>query len=222
MLTLVFILASTSLGAAPPALAAPGDTTIVSVDSSGAQSNNYSRFPSISADGRYVAFESEASNLVAGDTNGGGDVFVHDRQTGATTRVSVSSSGEQANDSSGAAAISGDGRYVAFYSYASNLVAGDTNGMIDTFVHDRQTGTTTRVSVDSSGAEANGNSDDNYFAVSISGDGRFVAFMSEASNLVAGDTNGAIDIFVHDGQTGVTRLERGRSKFRFDWPGYLQ
>jgi len=203
-LTLLFVLASTSLGSAAPAFAAPGDTTRVSVDSSGAQSDNYSRFPSISDDGRYVAFESEASNLVPGDTNGGGDVFVHDRQTGATTRVSVSSTGEQANDSSGAAAISGDGRYVAFYSYASNLVAGDTNGMVDIFVHDRQTGSTTRVSVDSSGTEANGNSDDNYFAVSISGDGRFVAFISEASNLVANDTNGVNDIFVHDLQTGVT------------------
>ena len=139
-LTLLFVLASTSIGAVIPAFAAPGDTTRVSVDSSGAQSDNYSRFPSISGDGRYVAFESEASNLVAGDTNGGGDVFVHDRQTGATTRVSVSSTGEQADNSSGAAAISGDGRYVAFYSYASNLVAGDTNGMVDIFVHDRQTG----------------------------------------------------------------------------------
>jgi hypothetical protein len=131
-------------------------------------------------------------------------VFIHDLQSGATTRVSVDSSGIEANDSSGGASISSDGRFVAFYSYASNLVAGDTNGMIDIFVHDRQMGATTRVSVDSSGVEANGNAADVYYAVSISGDGRYVAFQSEASNLVSSDTNGNDDIFVHDRQAGVT------------------
>ena len=204
MLALLSMLAITLPGGVFSALAAPGNITRVSVDSSGAQANDYSRFPSISGDGRFVAFESEASNLIAGETNGVGGVFVHDRQIGATTRVSVDSSGAQANNGSGAAAISNDGRYVAFYSYASNLVPGDTNEMIDIFVHDRQTGATTRVSVDSSGAEANGNSADVYFAVAISGDGRYIAFQSEASNLVARDTNGVDDIFVHDRQTGVT------------------
>ena len=201
-LILLTLLANTLPAGALPAHAAPGDTTRVSVDSSGAQANNYSRFPAISADGRYVAFESEASNLVAGDTNGTGDVFVHDRQTGATTRVSVDSSGVEANGSSEASAISGDGRYVAFSSYASNLVDGDTNGMVDIFVHDRQTGATTRVSVDSGGAQANDNSSS--FHVAISWDGRYVAFQSDASNLVAGDTNGTGDVFVHDRQTGLT------------------
>ena len=202
MLALLSMLTITLPGGALPALAAPGDTTRVSVDSSGVQANNYSRFPAISADGRYVVFESEASNLVAGDTNGTGDVFVHDRQTGETTRVSVDSSGAEANGSSEASAISGDGRYVAFSSYASNLVSGDTNGMIDIFVHDRQTGQTTRVSVNSSRAQANDNSSD--FHVAISWDGRYVAFQSDASNLVTGDTNGMGDVFVHDRQTGQT------------------
>lgn len=91
MLALISMLAITLPGGVFSALAAPGNITRVSVDSSGAQANNYSRFPSISADGRYVAFESEASNLVAGETDGTGGVFVHDRQTGATNRVSVDS-----------------------------------------------------------------------------------------------------------------------------------
>ena len=203
-LILLALLTNTLPGGMLPAYAAPGEITRVSVDSTGAQANDYSRFPSISGDGRFVAFESEASNLIAGETNGVGGVFVHDLQTGETTRVSVDSSGAQADNGSGAAAISSDGRFVAFYSYASNLVLGDTNEMVDVFVHDRQTGATTRVSVDSSGAEANGNSVDVYFAVAISGDGRYVVFQSEASNLVAGDTNGADDIFVHDRQTGAT------------------
>jgi hypothetical protein len=202
---LILALLVTSLpGEAPTVFAAPGDTTRVSVDSSGAQANGRSFGSSISGDGRYIAFESDASNLVSGDTNGTGDIFVHDRQTGATTRVSVDSSGIEANGGSGAPSISSDGRFVAFYSYASNLVSGDTNGMVDIFVHDRQTGETTRVSVDSNGVEANGNSADVYFAVSISDDGRYVSFQSEASNLVSGDTNGANDIFVHDRQTHVT------------------
>ncbi len=203
-LILLVLLTGSLPGQAISVHAAPGATTRVSVDSSGIQSNNYSRFPSISGDGRYVAFESEASNLVSGDTNGTGDVFVHDLQTGATTRVSVDSSGIEANDGSGGASISSDGRFVAFYSYASNLVVEDTNGIIDIFVHDRQTGATTRVSVDSNGVQANGNAIDVYYAVSISADGRYVAFQSEASNLVSADTNGADDIFVHDRQTGVT------------------
>ena len=130
-----------------PALAAAGDTTRVSVASDGAQGNGYSYHPSISADGRYVAFESDASNLVSGDTNGARDVFVHDRQGGGTTRVSVASDGAQGNGGSAHPSISADGRYVAFQSDASNLVSGDTNGWSDIFVYDRQTGQTTRVSV---------------------------------------------------------------------------
>jgi Tol biopolymer transport system component len=192
---------------APTASAATGATTRVSVASGGTQANNISHASAISADGRYVAFQSLASNLVAGDTNGVRDVFVHDQVTGVTTRISVASGGTQANGESGASgvpyvttAISADGRYVAFQSLASNLVAGDTNGVQDVFVHDRVTGDTTRVSVDSSGTQATGVS----WSSAISADGRYVAFYSPASNLVAGDTNGMSDVFVHDRVTGDT------------------
>ncbi len=180
-----------------------GETTRVSVDSSGNQGDDKSGdygFLAISADGRYVAFGSEATNLVPGDSNGTWDVFVHDRQTGQTTRVSVDSAGGQANDQSTHCAISDDGRYVAFSSEATSLVPGDANGVVDVFLHDRQTGETARVSVDDAGNEGDGNSS----RPALSGDGRYVAFESWASNLVAGDTNGATDIFVHDRQTGET------------------
>ncbi len=171
-----------------------GVTERVSVDSSGAGGNSNSERPSISADGRYVAFDSFASDLVGGDTNGAFDVFVHDRQTGATERVSVDSGGAEGNTASQLAAISADGRHVAFMSFASDLVGGDTNGWSDAFVHDRQSGTTERVSVSSAGGQGNGQSS----GLSISADGRHVAFESSAANLVSGDTNGDDDVFVRD------------------------
>ena len=180
--------------------AAPGNTTRVSVASDGTQANGGSFTPSISADGRYVAFASIAVNLVSGDTNGVQDIFVHDRQTGQTTRVSVASGGAQANGPSFDPSISADGRYVAFASNASNLVSGDTNNTGDIFVHDRQTGATTRVSIGPGGTQANRGS----LAPSISADGRYVAFHSDATNLVSGVTNGTTHIFVHDRQTGAT------------------
>jgi Tol biopolymer transport system component len=185
-----------------------GQTSRVSVGTGGAQPNDDSSWPSISADGRYVAFTSYASNLVAGDTNNWDDVFVHDRQTGKTDRVSVRTGGGQTSGGYGAypVSISGDGRYVAFDSFASNLVAGDTNGERDVFVHDRQTRRTTRVSVATSGIQANGMSGD----PAISRDGRYVAFLSYASNLVPGDTNNTADVFVHDRQTRrTTRVSVG-------------
>jgi hypothetical protein len=202
LLTLLSMLALNLPGGTLPAHAAPGDTTRVSVDSSGAQANGRSTSPAITGDGRFVAFESDANNLVAGDTNGTVDIFVRDRQAGTTTRVSVDSSGTEANGYSSTPAISNDGCVVAFYSEATNLVSGDTNGLGDIFVHDCQTGSTTRVSVDSSGTEANGQMYE--YALDISGDGRYIVFSSEASNLVAGDTNGTWDAFVHDRQTGIT------------------
>jgi hypothetical protein len=175
-------------------------TSRVSVDSAGAQGNADSYPCSISGDGRYVAFFSFADDLVPGDTNVAYDAFVRDRQSGTTERVSIDSAGVQGNDLSINASISADGRYVAFESLATNLVVGDTNLVADIFVHDRQTGTTVRASVDSAGVQGN----DSSLAPSISGDGRFVAFVSAATNLVSGDTNSVGDIFVHDMQTGET------------------
>ena len=177
-----------------------GTTTRVSVAPGGAQANGGTVAPKISADGRWVAFGSVASNLVADDTNGRYDSFVIDRQTGITTRVSVGPGGAQADASSTLWAISPDGRWVVFDSQASNLVAGDTNGTSDAFVYDQQTGTTARVSVGPGGAQGNGSS----YGRGISADGRWVVFASSASNLVAGDTNGSADVFVHDRQTGTT------------------
>jgi len=177
-----------------------GATSRVSVASDGTPANSHSNVPSISADGRFVAFESDATNLIAGDTNGATDIFVHDRQTGVTTRVSVDSAGGQAYTSGDSSSISADGRFVAFMSNAWNLVAGDTNGTQDIFVHDRQTGVTTRVSVDSAGGQAAGMS----YLPSISADGRFVAFWSNAANLISGDTNSVSDVFVHDRLNGTT------------------
>jgi hypothetical protein len=195
------LLSSPVVGVTGSVRAAPGDITRVSVDSFGAQANNASKRPSVSSDGRFVAFESDASNLVSGDTNSSTDIFVRDRQTSQITRVSISSSGSEANEGSGGAAISSDGRYVAFISDASNLVANDTNNTTDVFVRDLQLGTTIRVSVSTSGEQANDFSD---FPVSISSDGRYIAFHSDATNLVANDTNDATDVFVHDNQTGAT------------------
>jgi Tol biopolymer transport system component len=180
---------------------ATGTTTRASLGPGGIQANQDCWNPTISADGRWVAFESRAFNLVTGDTNGVDDVFVHDRQTGTTTRVSLGPGGAQGDANSRQAVISGDGRWVAFSSDASNLVPGDTNGNEDVFIHDRQTGTTTRVSVGPAGAQTI-NAGSSF--PSIGADGRFVAFESVASNLVAGDTNGTSDVFVHDRQTGTT------------------
>lgn len=172
-----------------------GTTECVSLNMLGAPSNLHNWGPcKISGDGRFVAFLSVASDLVPGDTNGYIDVFVRDRLNALTERVSVSTSGVQPNFDCGNCALSLDGRFVAFHSIASNLVAGDTNGAFDVFVHDRQSGSTERVSLDSSDVQGNLAS----FAPSISADGRFVAFESRASNLVSGDTNGSLDVFLRD------------------------
>jgi Tol biopolymer transport system component len=175
-------------------------TTRVSVDSAGNQADNDSNFPSISADGRFVAFTSNASNIVPGDTNISFDIFVRDTLTNTTTRVSLDSAGNQGDSLSFAPSISADGRFVAFTSNASNLVPGDTHKYNGIFVRDTLTNTTTRLSVDSAGNPANGFS----YNPSISADGRFVAFTSNASNIVPGDTNNSFDIFVRDTLTNTT------------------
>jgi Tol biopolymer transport system component len=188
-----------------------GTTERVSVSSAGGQAIGGSKIPILSADGQVVAFHSRAGNLVLddpGDTNGVGDTFVHNRKTGLTERVSVDSAGVEADGASVPLALSADGRFVAFWSSATNLVPGDTNGVGDIFVHDRQTGVTERVNVDSGGGQANGRSG---FAA-LSADGRFVAFSSHASNLVLGDTNGVSDVFVYDrGTTNTAPLVAGDS-----------
>ena len=193
--------------------AAAGTTVLASVSSSGEMANGESANvvgfdPSlgvtysadtiaISADGRYVAFSSRATNLAPGDTNGVVDVFVRDLQAGTTERVSVSSTGAQGDGDSGVehvstagrpVAISGDGRYVAFSSFASNLVAGDTNGVEDVFVHDRLTGATERVTT------GDGASHD----PSLSGDGRFVAYDTATPN--------GSSVQVRDRLSGTTEL----------------
>jgi Tol biopolymer transport system component len=184
-----------------------GETTRVSVASDGTQANaecgvlffSFVFGPSISADGRYVAFSSWATNLVKGFTEnvdiiGYMNIYVHDRVTGETTLESVSSDGRQANSKSLLHAISADGHYVVFSSAATNLVDGGTDGNTNIYVHDRLTGETTLVSV--SGYGPWGWNDP--WGSSISADGRYLAFSSDASNLVEGDTNGVPDIFVID------------------------
>jgi Tol biopolymer transport system component len=185
-----------------------GSIVRASVSNNGAQAIKNCINPAISGDGRFIVFESDASNLVPGDTNDDGDVFLKDLQTGDITRLSVSASGEETiNNFEGTnyvfrPAISADGRTVAFMSYADRLVPGDTNEKMDIFLRHLDTGSIERVSVTASGAEGNGNS----YSPSLSADGRYVAFRSEASNLIPMDTFGASDIFVKDTLTGAVQI----------------
>ncbi|MEW6741292.1 MAG: right-handed parallel beta-helix repeat-containing protein [Planctomycetota bacterium] len=188
-----------------------GQTVRVSVSSSGEQSMGDAESPSLSADGRYVAFTCWGRNLVDGDTNSTADIFVHDVVTGSTVRVSISSLGEQGMAPSTSPSISADGRFVTFSSMAPQLVPGDTNKAVDIFLHDRDpdgngvfdegNGTTVRVSVDSEGNEANAESE----RPQISADGRWVVFSSMASNLTDDDVNSWADVFIHDTRLGTTR-----------------
>lgn len=186
-----------------------GAAARLSVATDGAQADGWSYHPAISGDGRVVAFTSLASNLVPGDTNGLADVFVHDRLTGATTRVSVHSHGIQARGWSDFPDLSGDGRFVTFTSRASNLVPGDTNGVIDVFLHDRLTGQTRRISLTAEGEQADGPSG---WATAISADGRTVAFTSEAPNL-AGNRPAEQALYLHHRVTGELERVTG-SRFR--------
>lgn len=210
-----FILNVLLLALALSPAAGAATTTPVSLALDGSYGNDLSYWPAISADGRYVVFQSYASNLVPNDTNGAPDIFVRDLVTGETTRVSVASDGSQSNEPTNASwpwsSISGDGRYVAFSSEATNLVDNDTNGQPDIFVHDRQTGKTIRVSVASDGTQA----DENSMFPKLSADGRYVAFQSYACSLVAtplpscpkGDIKIMISqVYVRDLQTGTTVL----------------
>jgi Tol biopolymer transport system component len=237
-----------------------GTTERVSVASDGTEANEVSLYPVISANGRFVLFESLASNLDADDTNASWDVFLHDRKTDVTRRVSLAEDGTEGNgssflygaslssngryatfyssattfhpsatsgqyqvfrvdlktgalalvstdaggvqgdDYSGDPSISPNGRFVAFYSRATNIVAGDGNAAADVFVFDRKTGSMRRASVASDGTPSDGNSYD----PAVSNNGNVVAFYSDATNLVASDTNGGYDVFLHDFRSGQT------------------
>lgn len=185
---------------AVPALAQ--SVEVASVSSTQAVGNDLSEAPSVSDDGLRVAFESHSTNLVAADTNAARDIFLRDRLALVTTRVSVSSSGAQANAGSRSPSLSGGGELVVFSSDASNLVTGDTNSAGDVFARDLVAGTTSRISVASGGSQSNGDSRD----AKVSGDGRYVVFSSTASNLVTGDGNGTSDIFLRDRVAGTTTL----------------
>jgi uncharacterized repeat protein (TIGR01451 family) len=183
-------------------------TERVSVSNRGREGNGHSglagvaAYPAISSDGRFVAFASEADNLVSGDRNGLADIFVRDRLLGTTERVSVSSAGEEANGTSQGPAISANGRFVAFHSDAQNLIP-EGNPFLFTdqvYVHDRETGTTEIISVNNAGEAGNSLS----FRADISGDGRFVVYSSFAENLVPGLQNGFHHIYLRDRAAATT------------------
>jgi Tol biopolymer transport system component len=185
---------------------ANGTTERVSIDSSEAQATGGdSLYPSISADGRFVAFSSEATNLVSGDSNTTADIFVRDRTNGTTERVSVDSSEAEATQgNSEQSSMSADGRYIAFESFAVDLVPGDTGGLQDIFVRDRTSGTTERVSVSSAEEQGVGGGNS---GPSISADGNLVAFATGTTNLVTPDANANVaDIVVRNRSAGTTEL----------------
>jgi len=180
---------------------ATGDIERVSIDTVGNTSNGPSSFPEMSGDGRYVAFESTAANLVSNDGNGVADVFLFDRQIDRTERISVDVDRLDPDGASSRPVVSSDGRFVAYDSEATDLTTvTDTNSKSDVFVHDRVTHLNSLVSRHTSGALGS----DRSLRASISADGRFVAFRSEATNLVDGDTNNVSDVFVRDRTTGTT------------------
>jgi Tol biopolymer transport system component len=176
-----------------------GVTTRVSVSSEGVESDGPSYNPRLSASGRYVVFQSAAENLVADDGNEKYDIFLHDRKKGTTTRVSVSSAGDEAGADCIGATVSASGRYVLFQSVADELVAADLNETTDVFLHDLKQDTTVRVSVDEAGTEADGSSSNGM----ISANGRYVVFDSGATNLVDDDGSSIYDVFVRDLKLGT-------------------
>jgi len=200
------IAAATALlfvGLVAPNASAAVRTKKASVSSRRKQGNGNSAAARTAGTGRFVAFESGASNLVRRDTNGVSDIFLHDRGTGKTFRVSVGGRHRQANGPSHSSGVSPNGRFIVFESFASNLVKGDTNGTWDVFLRDRAKKKTYRISVNSSGHQGNGPSADPV----VTPNGRFVSYESSASNLVSNDTNGAVtDVFVRDRRSRLTKL----------------
>ena len=182
---------------------AAGTTTLVSVDAAGDGADGPSYGAAISPDGRYVAFVSEGTDLLPGPGDGDdiADVFVRDMAAGTTTRVTVDTAGEAPDGDSFLPSINATGEYVTFTSIASDLVADDGNDTYDVFLRDLAAGTTTRVTADLFGGDANGSSSNRS---TISHNGRYVSFTSAASDLVPGDANGADDVFVRDMAAGTT------------------
>jgi len=176
-------------------------TVRISLNSNGVEGSMASTAPSISGDGRFIAFQSYADNLIANDRNFDEDVFVHDRQSGKTECISVGMFGRTGNGRSWSPVISANGHYVCFISRANDLVSADGNWNADVFVYDRWLGSMERISVDSNGFEANSFSE----SAAMSANGRIIAFCSHASNLVAEDSNSSKDIFVHDRLYGDTK-----------------
>jgi Tol biopolymer transport system component len=204
---------------AAPAAAAPTRPRLDSasaVAADGTHGSGTAKLPTLSKDGRYLAFESSMRNLVSNDTNNAPDIFVYDQQTSAIERVSLTSTGQEfASGYAVTPVIAADGRHVVFSSNA-RLVPSDVNSVDDVFVYDRQTKTIEKVSISSSGVAGNQGSGDagisgKIYGATISADGRHVAFASSATNLVADDTNGIEDLFVRDRQTGTTlRVSRDK------------
>jgi Tol biopolymer transport system component len=195
-----------------------GQTTRLSVATGGGEANGHSSNPALSLDGQHVAFESNATNLDPFAANGATHIYVHDVATGVTERVSIALDGGPLLLQAANPGLSADGRIVSFDSWSNNLVVGDTNATNDVFAHDRDTGATTRVSVSSTGAQANDYSgmifnSDGADEHTISADGRFVVYSSEATNLVPGDSNVREDLFVHDRDTGLTTRASLDSQF---------
>ena len=179
-------------------------TSRVSVNAGGTEADGASWYPALNSDGSLVVFVSDATNLVDGDTNGAADVFLKNTAGGAVTRVSVSSTGTEANGASSLPAISADGSVIAFASDAGNLVENDNNGVRDVFTYEVATGKVTRVSVSSAGDESDGES--GIGEISLSSNGRYVAFVAEASNLIPGGSEKIAQVYVHDRQTSRTGL----------------
>lgn len=182
-----------------------GTTTWVTKTAAGNSNHSGISFPAMSGDGTVIGFTSASTTFVSGDTNNVIDVFTFDRKTNAIQRVSVSSSGLQANQGSSTPSLNQDGTRIAFATDASNLVSGDVNGQRDVVIYDRTTSTQSLVSISDTGARINGSSQ-NRRAFSVSADGRYVVFQTPAPNVVAGDTNTLADLFIRD--TIANRTER--------------
>ncbi|NMC64364.1 MAG: hypothetical protein GYA55_14465 [SAR324 cluster bacterium] len=181
-----------------------GTTSRISISSTGTEANGSSKFPSISGDGNLVVFMSDASNLVEADTNGFTDIFLRNISEATTIRISQSSNGEEANGNSSMPAISADGKFIAFSSNATNLSSKCVNGLRNIFVYNVATHAINCVSISSTGNS--GNADSGFGELSLSQYGRYVAFSSDANNLVQNDSNGKRDVFVHDLDTARTTL----------------